>query len=175
MAEAFVKTFKRDYVRVSPIPDPRQHLLSSIAGWRITTPCTRLTEAGNSAARRLLIEAAAQVSRELLLRQEAQPRPIREIAWKAQTRLCARHRRLARTGQAIGPTQVPRPRQLRDASTVMRFRPAHQRLINRRHNRHVSCPAQCSPKQALKTKPRIRLPATWKGGHESEQNLTQES
>ena len=49
-----------------------------------------LTKAGNSAARRLLIEAAwcyrfpARVSRELLLRQESQPKPIREIAWKAQ-------------------------------------------------------------------------------------------
>src|SRR5437879_1955003 len=27
------------------------------------------------------------------------------------------------------PTQVPRPRQLRDASTVMRFQPAHQRRL----------------------------------------------
>src|SRR5256884_1260025 len=64
-----------------------------------------LTKAGNSAARRLLIEAAwcyrfpARVSRELLLRQESQPMPIREIAWKAQLRLCARYRRLARTGK----------------------------------------------------------------------------
>src|SRR5215831_11791213 len=64
-----------------------------------------LTKAGNSAARRLLIEAAwcyrfpARVSRELLLRQEAQPRPIREIAWKAQLRLCARYRKLARSGK----------------------------------------------------------------------------
>jgi transposase len=64
-----------------------------------------LTKAGNSAARRLLIEAAwcyrfpARVSRELLLRQENQPKPIREIAWKAQLRLCARYRRLARTGK----------------------------------------------------------------------------
>jgi transposase len=64
-----------------------------------------LTKAGNSAARRLLIEAAwcyrfpARVSRELLLRQEEQPKPIREIAWKAQVRLCARYRRLARTGK----------------------------------------------------------------------------
>ena len=55
-----------------------------------------LTKAGNSAARRRLIEAAwcyrfpARVSRELLLRQEEQPKPIREIAWKAQLRLCAR-------------------------------------------------------------------------------------
>jgi transposase len=64
-----------------------------------------LTKAGNSAARRLLIEAAwcyrfpARVSRELLLRQESQPKPIREIAWKAQLRLCARYRRLVRTGK----------------------------------------------------------------------------
>jgi transposase len=49
-----------------------------------------LTKAGNNAARRLLIEAAwcyrfpARVSRELRLRQEEQPRPIRKIAWKAQ-------------------------------------------------------------------------------------------
>jgi transposase len=64
-----------------------------------------LTKAGNSAARRLLLEAAwcyrfpARISRELLLRQEEQPKPIREIAWKAQVRLCARYRRLARTGK----------------------------------------------------------------------------
>ena len=63
-----------------------------------------LTKAGNSAARRRLIEASwtyrflARVSRELLLRQEEQPKPIREIAWKAQLRLCARYRKLARSG-----------------------------------------------------------------------------
>src|SRR6266702_2794052 len=63
------------------------------------------TTDGNGAARRLLIEAAwcyrfpARVSRELLLRQEEQPRPIREIAWKAQLRLCARYRKLARSGK----------------------------------------------------------------------------
>jgi hypothetical protein len=68
--------------------------------------------------------------------------------------------------RASGPTQVPRPRQLHDASTVMRFRPAHQNMINRRHNR-VSCPAQYSRKPSLETKPRNRLPATSNGGHES--------
>ena len=52
-----------------------------------------------------MIEAAwcyrfpARVSRELLLRQEDQPKPIRDIAWKGQVRLCARYRRLARTGK----------------------------------------------------------------------------
>jgi transposase len=56
-----------------------------------------LTKAGNGAARRLLIEPAwcyrfpGRVSRELLLRQEEQAKPIREIAWKAQLRLCARY------------------------------------------------------------------------------------
>ena len=30
---------------------------------------------------------------------EEQPRPIREIAWNAQLRLCARYRRLARSGK----------------------------------------------------------------------------
>ena len=64
-----------------------------------------LTKAGNSAARRLLIEATwtyrfpARVSRELRLRQEEQPRPICEIAWKAQLRLCVRYRKLARSGK----------------------------------------------------------------------------
>ena len=64
-----------------------------------------ITKAGNAAARRLLIEAAwsyrfpARLSRELLLRQESQPRLIRDIAWKGQLRLCARYRRLARTGK----------------------------------------------------------------------------
>jgi transposase len=64
-----------------------------------------ITKAGNGAARRLLIEAAwsyrfpARISRELLLRQENQPKPIRDIAWKGQVRLCARYRKLARTGK----------------------------------------------------------------------------
>jgi transposase len=59
-----------------------------------------------------LIEAAwcyrfpARVSRELLLRQEEQPKPIREIAWKAQLRLCARYRKLARTGKPANVVTV---------------------------------------------------------------------
>jgi transposase len=40
-----------------------------------------------------------RISRELLLRQEGQSKPIREIAWKAKLRLCARYRKLARTGK----------------------------------------------------------------------------
>jgi transposase len=64
-----------------------------------------ITKAGNGAARRLLVEAAwsyrfpARISRELRLRQENQPKPIRDIAWKGQVRLCARYRKLTRTGK----------------------------------------------------------------------------
>jgi transposase len=64
-----------------------------------------ITKAGNGAARRMLIEAAwsyrfpARISREQLLRQEALPKLIRDIAWKAQERLCRRYRALARAGK----------------------------------------------------------------------------
>ena len=64
-----------------------------------------LTKTGNGAARRLLIEAAwcyrfpARLSRELLLRQEHQPKAIRDTAWKAQLRLCGRYRKLARASK----------------------------------------------------------------------------
>jgi transposase len=64
-----------------------------------------ITKAGNGAARRMLIEAAwsyrfpARISREQLLRQERLAKPIRDIAWKAQERLCRRYRRLARVGK----------------------------------------------------------------------------
>jgi transposase len=69
-----------------------------------------ITKAGNGAARRVLIEAAwsyrfpARISREHLLRQESVAKPIRDIAWKAQERLCRRYRKLARQGKL--PTVV---------------------------------------------------------------------
>ncbi len=68
------------------------------------------------------------------------------------------------------PTQVSRPRQLRDVSAVMRFRPAHQSMINRRFDDRASCPARKSPKHALARKPRIHSPASGNGGHESGTN-----
>ena len=64
-----------------------------------------ITKAGNGAARRMLIEAAwsyrfpARISREQLLRQERLAKPICDIAWKAQERLCRRYRKLARAGK----------------------------------------------------------------------------
>jgi len=64
-----------------------------------------ITKAGNTTARRMLIEAAwsyrfpAKISREQLIRQEQLPKPIRDTAWKAQLRLCSRYRKLAKAGK----------------------------------------------------------------------------
>jgi transposase len=64
-----------------------------------------ITKAGNAQARRALIEGAwtyrmqARVSRKLLDRLEVLPQDIRDIAWKAQVRLCGRWGRLAAGGK----------------------------------------------------------------------------
>ena len=64
-----------------------------------------ITKAGNTRARRLLVESAwsyrfpARVSQDKQAKVEAAPRPVREIAWKAQVRLCARFRKLSGTGK----------------------------------------------------------------------------
>lgn len=64
-----------------------------------------ITKAGNTTARRMLIEAAwsyrfpAKMSREQLIRQEQLPKAIRDTAWKAQLRLCSRYRKLAKAGK----------------------------------------------------------------------------
>jgi hypothetical protein len=85
-------------------------------------------------------------------------------------------RALACTICRIGdPTRVTSPRQLRDAPTVMRFRSAHQSMINRRLNDRTSCPARKSPKTALAHKPRIYSPASGNDGHESALTQTVDS
>jgi transposase len=66
-----------------------------------------LTLAGNRRARRVLVEAAwsyrhpARVSETLRTRLEGLPKPVRDIAWKAQIRLCARYRRLSAAGKKL--------------------------------------------------------------------------
>ena len=69
-----------------------------------------ITKAGNSHARRVLIEGAwayrfpAKVTPHLQRRIERAPRRAQEIAWKAQLRLCKRFRRLLSRGKH--PNQV---------------------------------------------------------------------
>ena len=64
-----------------------------------------LTKAGNAEARRVLVEAAwcyrlpARVSPCLLKRLQGLPKEVRDIAWKAQVRLCARYRRMCVQGK----------------------------------------------------------------------------
>ena len=64
-----------------------------------------ITKAGNSAARRMLVECAwhyrhpARVGAAKQLKTAALPKPVGDIAWKAQTRLCARYRALTSKGK----------------------------------------------------------------------------
>jgi transposase len=69
-----------------------------------------ITKAGNRRARRILVECAwsyrhpPRLGKEKLAKVAAAPKAAREIAWKAQARLCARHRTLIRKGKK--PTVV---------------------------------------------------------------------
>jgi transposase len=64
-----------------------------------------LTLTGNRRARRVLVEGAwsyrypARVTETIRIRLEGLPKAVREIAWKAQTRLCARYRRMMAAGK----------------------------------------------------------------------------
>jgi transposase len=64
-----------------------------------------ITKAGNGRVRRILVESAwsyrypPRVSREKQNKVAAAPRAVREIAWKAQMRLCGRFRSLTRKGK----------------------------------------------------------------------------
>lgn len=77
-----------------------------------------ITKAGNTHARRILIEAAwsyrhpPRIAREKQIRQEDQPRAVREIAWRAQLRLCQRYRRLSARGMHQNKTCVSIAREL---------------------------------------------------------------
>ena len=77
-----------------------------------------MTTAGNSHARRALVEGAwayrypATVSRQLHLRLEKQPKTIQDIRWKAQLRLCTRYRRLVSRGTHANVVTVAMAREL---------------------------------------------------------------
>jgi len=75
-----------------------------------------ITKAGNGRARRILVESAwsyrypPRVGRDKQPKVAAAPRRVREIAWNAQTRLCARFRSLVRKGKrpTIAATAIAR-------------------------------------------------------------------
>jgi transposase len=103
-------TFVAEIGDVRRFDSPRQLMafLGLIPSERSTGETVRragLTLAGNRRARRVLIEGAwtyrypARVSETLRARLEGQPKAVRDIAWKAQVRLCARYRRLIAAGK----------------------------------------------------------------------------
>ncbi len=77
-----------------------------------------ITKAGNTHARRALVEGAwayrypAKVSRHLQLRLEQQPKAIQDISWKAPVRLCKRYRRLMARGTHANQVVVAMAREL---------------------------------------------------------------
>lgn len=103
-------TFAAEIGDVRRFERPRQLMafLGLVPSERSTGKTVRragLTLAGNRHARRVLVEGAwsyrypARVTEPLRVRLEAQPKAVRDIAWKAQTRLCARYRRLVAGGK----------------------------------------------------------------------------
>jgi transposase len=105
-------TFAAEIGDVRRFDNPRQLMsfLGLVPAERSTGETVRrsgLTLAGNRRARRVLVEAAwsyrhpARVSETLRVRLEALPKAIRDIAWKAQVRLCGRYRRLSAAGKKL--------------------------------------------------------------------------
>jgi transposase len=105
-------TFAAEIGDVRRFDNPRQLMgfLGLVPRERSTGATVRragLTLAGNRRARRVLVEAAwsyrhpARVSQTLQARLEGLPKTIRDIAWKAQLRLCGRYRRLASAGKKL--------------------------------------------------------------------------
>ena len=97
-------------VRRFETPPQLMAFLGLVPGERSTGETVRrsgLTLAGNRRARRALVEAAwtyrypARVSETLRARLEGLPKAVRDIAWKAQVRLCARYRRLSAAGKKL--------------------------------------------------------------------------
>jgi transposase len=77
-----------------------------------------LTKAGNSRARRLLIEGAhsyrypANISTDKQKRQEGLPKVVIDIAWKAQLRLCRRYQRLIKRGKHMNVVKAAIAREM---------------------------------------------------------------
>jgi transposase len=77
-----------------------------------------ITKTGNSHARRALVEGAwayrspAKVSRHLQLRIEKVSKPIQDISWQAQIRLCKRYRQLSARGKNANQVVVAIAREL---------------------------------------------------------------
>ncbi|WP_336492317.1 IS110 family transposase [Methylobacterium nigriterrae] len=103
-------TFVTEVGDVTRFVSPRQLMgyLGLVPGERSTGATVRrggITKAGNGRVRHMLVESAwtyrhpPKIGAEKLYRLEAAPPRVREIAWKAQSRLTARYRALSGRGK----------------------------------------------------------------------------
>jgi transposase len=100
-------TFVAEIGHVRRFENPRQlmALIGLVPSTGDNVPRAGLTLAGNRRARRALVEGArtyryqARVSTRVQKRLEGIPKPVHDIAWKAQVRLYGRFRRLAAIGK----------------------------------------------------------------------------
>ena len=114
-------TFATEVGDVTRFESPRQLMgyLGLVPSERSTGDTVRrggITKAGNGRVRHMLVESAwtyrhpPKVGAEKLYRLEAAPPKVREIAWKAQSRLTARYRALSGRGKkaTVGCTAIAR-------------------------------------------------------------------
>ncbi|MGT0250591.1 IS110 family transposase [Burkholderia pyrrocinia] len=104
-----------------------------------------ITKAGNSYARKLLVEAAwsyrhpVRVSPDIQRRHEGIPKSIIDRAWDAQVRLCRRYRKLAARGKSVNIAVIAIAREL--AGFVWDITRMSMSLAlpctNERHNRAI--------------------------------------
>lgn len=103
-------TFATEVGDVNRFESPRQLMgyLGLVPGERSTGERTRrggITKAGNGRVRHMLVESAwtyrhpPKIGKTKLYRLEQAPPVVREIAWKAQSRLTARYRKLVARGK----------------------------------------------------------------------------
>ena len=110
VAQIVAVTFVAEIGDINRFTNPRQlmNYLGLIPSENSTGESIKrggITKTGNGHVRRALVEAAhaysfpARVSRILLKRQEDLPQAIKDMAWKAQIRLCGRFRKLMAKGK----------------------------------------------------------------------------
>lgn len=114
VAELTAATIVAELGNLERFSNPKQlmaylGLVPSVYSTGTSTKHGGITKTGNGFVRRALVEASwtyrlpARMTKHLLKRNHGLPSAIKDIAWKAQLRLCSRFRRLRAKGK---PTQV---------------------------------------------------------------------
>ena len=103
-----------------------------------------ITKTGNAHARRALVEGAwayrmkARIGRHKVDRIEALPKVVRDIAWRAQLRLCTRYRRLSARGKTANVVNV----------AIARLLPSFRRPSIAAPSQHFAIASRCDRRGA---------------------------